>query len=517
MRDWRPSFCRTCPPRKSQCGCVRPIVARAGEHQGARLRPLAEGHGDRRWSPQTQCHRLPASLGLAETLLRALDRERFVQPTPIQASAVPPLLQGRDLLGVAQTGTGKTAAFALPMLHHLAASPAQPRRFATRALISPTRELALQIESHLHRLGSEQKRRVVSILGGMSQLCAGAADASRCRHRRRHTRRICDLMATGELKLNEVRYFVFDEADRMLDLGFIRDIRRIVAALLENRQSALFSATMPSEVGKLAETLLRNPVRVEIARSTSGDLPIEQRVHFVDPSAKRALLGRLLADPAMSRVIVFTRTKRSADRAAETLDNGGVRVSAIHGNKSQPARQKALEQFRSGRACPGGNRHRRSWHRCDRLPPRHQLRSAATARGLRPSHAALRAGASGVAISFCDAAEHGTLRAIERMTGVTIDIASGAPPVAQANRTAPKATTAHRAPHWREGARRRTGYRPADPIGLHADRSMISPALNSCWTGRTPMLGRRNDNADDVAYPSSIGFVLVHLGCFAAF
>jgi ATP-dependent RNA helicase RhlE len=404
-----------------------------------------------------------ASLGLAEPLLRALDKERFVQPTPIQASAVPPLLAGRDLLGIAQTGTGKTAAFALPMLQHLAASPAQAHRYGTRALIlAPTRELALQIESHLHRLGSEQKRRVVAILGGMSRF----AQVQRMRPGVDIVvgtpGRICDLMATGELKLNEVRHFVLDEADRMLDLGFIRDIRRIVAALPENRQSALFSATMPPDVGKLAETQLRNPVRVEIARSTSGDLPIEQRVHYVDPAAKRALLGRLLTDPAMSRVIVFTRTKRSADRVAETLDMGGVQVSAIHGNKSQPARQKALEQFRSGRArvlvatdiaARGidvtGISHVINFD-LPQQPEDYVHRIGRTAR----------AGASGVAISFCDAAEHSTLRAIERMTGVTIDVASGAPPIAQPNR-APKPALKNRPPHWREGARRRTGYRPA--------------------------------------------------------
>ncbi|HUD59540.1 MAG TPA: DEAD/DEAH box helicase [Acetobacteraceae bacterium] len=408
-----------------------------------------------------------ANLGLAEPLLRALDRERFLQPTPIQASAVPPLLQGRDLLGVAQTGTGKTAAFALPMLQHLAANPTQPHRYATRALIlAPTRELALQIEDHLRRLGGDLKQRTVAILGGMSrsmqvQRMRGGVDIVVGT-----PGRICDLMATGELKLNEVRHFVLDEADRMLDLGFIRDIRRIVAALPVNRQSALFSATMPTDVGKLAETLLRNPVRVEIARAVSGDLPIRQHVHFVDPAAKRALLGRLLADPAMSRVIVFTRTKRGADRVAETLDMGGVQVSAIHGNKSQPARQKALERFRSGRArvlvatdiaARGidvtGISHVINFD-LPAQPEDYVHRIGRTAR----------AGASGVAISFCDAAEHGTLRAIERMTGVTIDVAGGSPPTAQPQqpRQATKSTPAHRPSNWRQqGSRRRTGYRPA--------------------------------------------------------
>jgi ATP-dependent RNA helicase RhlE len=389
-----------------------------------------------------------ASLGLAEPLLRALDRERFRQPTPIQAHAIPALLAGRDLLGVAETGTGKTAAFALPMLQHLASRPVPPHRFATRALIlAPTRELALQTEASLHRLGGELSRRVVAILGGVSRsmqvqrMRAGADIVVGT------PGRICDLMSTGELKLNEVRYFVLDEADRMLDLGFIRDIRRIVAALPVERQSSLFSATMPADIARLAEDLLRNPVRVDATCSAPTDLPIEQHVHYVDPAGKRALLGRLLADPALSRVIVFTRTKRGADRVAEALDLGGVRVSALHGNKSQPARQQALERFRSGRARVlvatdiaargidvAGISHVINFD-LPAQPEDYVHRIGRTAR----------AGARGVAISFCDTAEHGALRAIERMTGTVINVAGGAPPAPQPNRER-KPSPAHRAP-----------------------------------------------------------------------
>ncbi len=401
-----------------------------------------------------------ATLGLAEPLLRALDRERFLQPTPIQAKAIPPLLAGRDLLGIAQTGTGKTAAFALPMLQHLASRPATPRRYVTRALIlAPTRELALQIEESLHRLGGELKRRVVAILGGVSR-------SMQVQRMRAGTDivvgtpgRICDLMATGELKLNEVSHFVLDEADRMLDLGFIRDIRRIVAALPAERQSSLFSATMPAEVGRLAETLLRNPVRVDIARSEPIVLPIEQHVHFVDPAGKRALLGRLLTDPALSRVIVFTRTKRAADRVAENLDIGGVRVSALHGNKSQPARQKALEQFRSGRArvLVATDIAARG---IDVIGISHVINFDLPAQPEDYVHRigrTARAGASGVAISFCDAAEHGTLRAIERMTGTVINIAGGSPPASQPKREQIP-SPANRAPRRRR--------RPHGPVGL---------------------------------------------------
>ena len=405
-----------------------------------------------------------ATLGLAEPLLRALDAAGFREPTPIQASAIPPLLAGRDLLGIAQTGTGKTAAFALPLLQHLAGTKAPPRRFATRALIlAPTRELALQIEENLRRLGVGLAQRVTAILGGVSR----AGQVQRMRAGADIVvgtpGRVCDLMSSGELRLNEVTHFVLDEADRMLDLGFIRDIRRIVAALPPARQSALFSATMPQEVGRLAETLLGNPVRVEIPRAEQGPLPIEQQVHFVAAAEKRALLGRLLADPALARVIVFTRTKRSADRVAETLEMKGHPVSALHGNKSQPARQKALEQFRSGRArvlvatdiaARGidvtGISHVINFD-LPTQPEDYVHRIGRTAR----------AGASGVAISFCDATENGALRAIERMTGAKITVAGGSPAPAQTGRQPQSPPAANRARRRSRGAPRRAGLRPA--------------------------------------------------------
>jgi ATP-dependent RNA helicase RhlE len=210
-------------------------------------------------------------------------------------------------------------------MQHLTSHPVRPGPYATRALIlAPTRELALQIEDSLRRLGSQQTLRIVAILGGVSrfmqvQRMRGGADIVVGT-----PGRVCDLMATEELKLNQVSHFVLDEADRMLDLGFIRDLRRVVAALPHERQSALFSATMPSEVGALAETLLRKPLRVDVARSAPADLPIEQYVHFVEPAGKRALLGRLLAEPALSRVIVFTRTKRGANRPARRRRRGGT-------------------------------------------------------------------------------------------------------------------------------------------------------------------------------------------------
>jgi len=408
-----------------------------------------------------------ASLGLAEPLLRALAQSGFTEPTPIQVKAIPPLLEGRDIVGVAQTGSGKTAAFALPMLQHLTARPAPQRPFTARALIlAPTRELALQIEESINKLGSGmQRRRVVAILGGMSRSGQVRRMQSGADIVVGTPGRICDLMATRELRLDQVRHFVLDEGDRMLDLGFIKDIRRIVAALPAERQSSLFSATMPTEVRRLAEGMLRDPVRVEIAGTTTTVPRIEQHVHIVGSSAKRALLGTLLADPALSRVIVFTRTKHTANKVAEHLEAGGVNVDALHGNKSQPARNKALDRFRSGRA-------------------RVLVATDIAARGIDvtgishvinfdlPAQAedyvhrigrTARAGAAGIAISFCDPSERGALRAIERMTGAPMAIASGgfASGPREANDDAPRQAPRPQQRRRYRGGGNHGGMRPA--------------------------------------------------------
>ena len=372
-----------------------------------------------------------AALGLTAPLLRALETLGFATPTPIQLAAIPPLLAGRDLLGTAQTGSGKTAAFGLPLLQSLAGNHARLAPYATRALIvAPTRELATQIDDNLRALAAGQRLRSVTILGGVSrsrqvERMRGGADIVIGT-----PGRICDLLAAGQLRLGAVSYFVLDEADRMLDLGFIRDIRRIVAALPATRQSAMFSATMQAEVSKLAETLLRDPVRVAIAPVAATIPRIDQHVHFVHQAGKRSLLGRLLQDQALSRVIVFTRTKHSAERVAAELDRDGVMVDALHGNKSQPAREKALDRFRRGRtrvlvatdlASRGidvtGISHVINFD-LPAEPESYVHRIGRTAR----------AGAAGVAISFCDAAEYGALRAIERITGAPIALAGGARP-----------------------------------------------------------------------------------------
>jgi ATP-dependent RNA helicase RhlE len=411
-----------------------------------------------------------AALGLAEPLLRALAAQRFTTPTPIQAQAIPALLADRDLLGIAQTGTGKTAAFVLPLLQHLARENLRSAPFATRALIlAPTRELALQIDETVRNLGAQLRLRSVVIIGG----------ASRFRQTESMRRgadivigtpgRICDLMATRELQIGGAHRFVLDEADRMLDLGFIRDIRRIAAALPAQRQSALFSATMPAEVAALAQGMLKDPERVEIARAPETTPRIAQSVHFVGGGGKPTLLRGLLDDPALQRVIVFTRTKHGANKVAESLAGAAVPSAALHGNKSQSQRERALDQFRSGRvrvlvatdiAARGidvtGVSHVINYD-LPAEPESYVHRIGRTAR----------AGAEGIAISFCDPAERSTLRAIERLMGSAIPVIGSVP--AEAAHQAPPGRFGKPggAPNGAPGAARRR-FRPRQRTGMRS-------------------------------------------------
>jgi ATP-dependent RNA helicase RhlE len=370
------------------------------------------------------------ALGLAEPLLRALEARKFLTPTPIQADSIPALLVGKDLLGIAQTGSGKTAAFTLPMLQHLAAHHVRPAPFVARAVIlAPTRELALQIDETVRALSLHVRLRTVVIIGGASRFRQVEAMRRGADIVIGTPGRVCDLMQTRELQLGAVTHFVLDEADRMLDLGFIKDIRRIVSALPPRRHSCLFSATMPNEVASLANSLLRDPVRVEIARKEETAPKIEQFVHHLAQSGKQSLLLSMLDDDAMSKVIVFTRTKHGANKVAGVLENAGIQVNAIHGNKSQPQREKALREFRSGRArvlvatdiaARGidvtGISHVINFD-LPAEPESYVHRIGRTAR----------AGAAGVAISFCDPSERAVLRQIERQMKQTIAVVGEAP------------------------------------------------------------------------------------------
>jgi ATP-dependent RNA helicase RhlE len=364
-----------------------------------------------------------ASLGLAPTLLAALERAGFDQPTPIQAQAIGPQLAGRDILGIAQTGSGKTAAFALPILHALLEAPARPAPGTCRALVlAPTRELAAQIEASFRAFAGGARLSTLLILGGLSRGGQVRAAARGVDVVVATPGRLVDLLDEGALRLDETRFVVLDEADRMLDMGFVKAVRRIVGALHPRRRSALFSATMPDEVSGLAETFLRDPVRVSVAPPATTVARVEQRVELVPASDKRARLAALLTPGAVGRAIVFARTKRGADRVAQNLAKDGVPAEVIHGNKAQNARQRALDHFRAGRVrvlvatdivargidVPGVT-HVINYDLPDE-PDAYVHRIGRTARN----------GAHGIAITLCAPEEMSKLRAVEKTARLSL-------------------------------------------------------------------------------------------------
>ncbi|MBR2814071.1 MAG: DEAD/DEAH box helicase [Reyranella sp.] len=384
-----------------------------------------------------------ADLGLAEPLLRALNAANYTVPTPIQARTIPALLQGRDVLGIAQTGTGKTAAFALPVLQHLSESKERAQPKSPRALVlAPTRELAVQIARSFDTYGRGLGLKLATVVGGLGygrqiETLARGVDILVAT-----PGRLLDLVDRGNVKLGSVTFFVLDEADRMFDMGFIRDVRRIASSVSKNRQTLLFSATMPGDIAKLSSEILKNPEKVEIAPQGRTVDRIDQRVYFVNAANKRALLSHLLSDSALERVIVFTRTKRGANRVAEALEDRGVRSEAIHGNKSQNARQKALENFSRGKARVLVATDLAS-RGIDVNGVTHVINFELPADAESYVHRigrTARAGASGIAISFCDGSERGQLKGIERLTNQRIavvptpaneDMPAAAPPRAR--------------------------------------------------------------------------------------
>ncbi len=393
-----------------------------------------------------------AALGVQQGLCRALEDKAYTRPTPIQAKAIPLLLEGRDLLGIAQTGTGKTAAFAIPVLQSLGE---RRRDRGPRALVlAPTRELAIQIAEGFRAYGARSGLMLAVIFGGVSQQRQVTALRRGADIVIATPGRLLDLIGQGHLRLDAVRHLVLDEADRMLDMGFIRDIRKILALLPKDRQSLLFSATMPEDVSRLAADILREPARVDIAPKQVAVSRIRQSVHFVEAQEKLGLLCRLLDDAALQRVIVFTRTKHRANRVAEGLAKAGIEAEAIHGNKSQGARQRALDAFRQGTARVlvateiaargidvAGVSHVVNFE-LPNEPESYVHRIGRTAR----------AGTEGVALSFCDATEVGFLRAIEALTRNPIAVAGGEcprparPPVqGKGRRAQPNQGKGHRA------------------------------------------------------------------------
>ncbi len=374
-----------------------------------------------------------SALGLAETLLRALDQQGLVTPTPIQAEAIPPLLQGQDVLGIAQTGTGKTAAFALPMLHLLAAMPEIPAPKSARALVlAPTRELVLQISTAIRQFSKYMRLSQTSIVGGVPsgkqiRAMTGGVDILVAT-----PGRLLDLINQGYVRLDSCTFLTLDEADRMLDMGFIHDVRRIVKIIGNTRQSLLFSATMPGDILRFAQEILHNPVRVEVTPQTVSVDRITQQVYYVSQKDKRALLTKILANKSLERVIVFSRTKHGADRITKQLGRAGIMAEAIHGNKSQGARQRALGSFRDGKArvlvatdiAARGIDVDKVTHVVNFDLP-HEAESYVHRIGR-----TARAGAEGTAISFCDSEEFPLLQNIERLTRKPLELIGGTPPVA---------------------------------------------------------------------------------------
>lgn len=371
-----------------------------------------------------------ADLGLPEQLVRALDDAGFTTPTPIQGKAIPAQLQGRDILGIAQTGSGKTAAFGLPIIAGLLEEQGKPAPKTARALIlAPTRELAVQIEEMMRMYARGRRISTALVLGGVSrhgqiQKLARGVDVLIAT-----PGRLQDLMDDRKVRLDQTKWLVLDEADRMLDMGFIQPVRQIAKAVGHDRKTALFSATMAPEIAKLAASLLNDPVRVEAAPQGSTVAKIDQRVILSTAKKKRDVLNELLADESLSRIILFTRTKHGADKVAKNLSIDGHANAAIHGNKSQNARQAALRGFRDGRvrilvatdiAARGIDVPDISHVINYELPDdaeNYVHRIGRTGRN----------GASGAAITLVDGTERSKLRGIERLIRRTLPVSGELP------------------------------------------------------------------------------------------
>ena len=362
-------------------------------------------------------------LRLSEPLLRAIGEKGYTDPTPIQQQAIPPVLEGRDLQGCAQTGTGKTAAFTLPMLQLLAAEPAPKGRRPIRALVlTPTRELAIQIDECCRDYARYTPIRHCVIFGGVNQRPQVDALQKGVDLLVATPGRLLDLIGQGYVTLDTIRFFVLDEADRMLDMGFIHDIRRILPLLPERRQTLFFSATMPESIAALAAKILRNPVLVTVTPPASVVETIAQTVHFAEKAEKSQLLIDLLSASDAQQVLVFSRTKHGADKLAKILNRAGIRSCAIHGNKSQNARVKAMNDFKSGecRVMIATDIAARGID-IDQLPLviNYELPEVAETYVHRIGRTG-RAGHEGAAWSFCSEDEFEYLCDIQKLTGLTI-------------------------------------------------------------------------------------------------
>lgn len=440
-------------------------------------------------------------LGLAQPILRAVTAEGYQTPTPIQAKAIPHLMEGRDLLGSAQTGTGKTAAFSLPILHRLTNGgnpPAGSGRRIRVLILAPTRELASQIGESLQTYGANTSLRQAVIFGGVGQQPQVRALQRGIDILVATPGRLVDLMNQGYVDLKSVTTFVLDEADRMLDMGFMPDLRRVIAKLPTQRQTVFFSATMPSAIEQLAHTILKNPVRIEIAPVKANTDLIVQSVCFVAKQQKSRLLVQYLRTPGIARSIVFARTKRGADRIAHELNRCGIAAEAMHGNKSQSHRQKTLSSFKSDRppvlvatdlAARGidvdGVTHVFNYD-LPHEPETYVHRIGRTGR----------AGAAGIAIAFCDHEERAYLRAIERLLRKSIPVET--PPALSPTTTipprAPEPIADRPANESTEERRRPPRRRPG--------RSKPAPRSTESGPSKGPRRGGPSQNQRPKANPS---------------
>ncbi|MCB1383373.1 MAG: DEAD/DEAH box helicase [Notoacmeibacter sp.] len=414
-------------------------------------------------------------LGLAEPVLKAVLAEGYETPTPIQQKSIPVMLTGRDVLGIAQTGTGKTAAFVLPQLDRLARDRTPSRPKTARVLVlAPTRELAAQIADSVHAYGKALKPSVAVVIGGVKAGPQVRAMARGVDFLIATPGRLLDLMDEGAITLEGVKTVVLDEADQMLDLGFFPAIRRIMGKAPKKRQTLLFSATMPAQIRSLADDFLTDPLEVAVTPASKPIERIEQQVVFLEKAGKPRLLARMLKDAAMERAVVFTRTKHGANKLCQLLERAGVMAQAIHGNKSQNQREKTLAAFRDGSlkilvatdiAARGIDIDDVSHvfnYELPNVPEVYVHRIGRTAR----------AGRSGHAVAFCDASERVLLRDIEKLTGMKIPVLetdlSDAAPIPAAPRGEDRASTTNRKPQQvarKPGGERRRGDAPRADTG----------------------------------------------------
>ena len=395
-------------------------------------------------------------------MVKALKTSGYTQATPIQEQAIPLILQQRDLLGCAQTGTGKTAAFALPIIQMMYQQRSTQRTKGVRALVlAPTRELAIQVAESFGNYGKHTGVRHVAIFGGVSQYQQTQALRRGVDVLIATPGRLLDLVIQGHINLSHIEYLVLDEADRMLDMGFINDIRKILSRIPEKRQTIFFSATMPQEVQHLVNGILKNPVRIEVTPVSSTAVNIDQTVYFVEKTNKRALLQHIIHNKDMENVLVFTRTKHGADKVAMDLNRAGIVAEAFHGNKSQNARQRALSNFkkRTTRVLVATDIAARGIDVRD-LPfvINFELPDCAETYVHRIGRTG-RAGAKGQALTFCDSSERDQLKDIRKISKTSIEVIEGHPYVSNVSASQAAAARPNTAPAKKKYAPfRRSGF-----------------------------------------------------------